>query len=284
MPVVSTGGITIIDVNDGISIVLSKYSHILIADEAGTVPSGNFTNCTTTVTVINGGKDDTANWSFSAVASVGLTGNFAGNVYSVTALSTTVGGVTFTASRAGFPNLVCDFSVEKIKNPNGGIAVILSNENHTFATDDAGTVGSYTGSGTTVQVYEGTFQFNAVSSISAAGQFTVGTPVITTGTITAGARSYSGVTATVAAHSAMNTDQVVITYPISIRRRGATTNITINKTQTLSKAKKGSTGAPGNNGSRGPGFYGSTYDTIETDTASITARIRSIDRVFSNCW
>lgn len=120
-----------------------------------------------------------------------------------------------------------------------GITVTLSNESHTLPSTDTGVVLSYTGSGTTVQVYEGATLLSAVSSITANGQFTIGTPVVVpTGGITVGARSYSGTTATVAVHSAASTstDLISINYPVSLRRSDGTT-ATINRIQTLTKAK-----------------------------------------------
>lgn len=120
-----------------------------------------------------------------------------------------------------------------------GITITLSNESHTLPSTDTGTVLNYTGSGTTVQVYEGTTLLSAVSSITANSQFTIGTPTVSpAGSITVGSRSYSGTTATVGVHSAASTsaDVITITYPISIRRSDSTT-ATINKVQTLTKAK-----------------------------------------------
>lgn len=138
-----------------------------------------------------------------------------------------------------------------------GITVVVSNEAHTLPAASDGTVAAgapYTGSGTTIQVYEGATLLSAVSSISGNSQFTIGTPTqAPASTITVGGRTYAGTTATVAVHSAMvaGADSVTITYPITIRRANGS-NITINKTQTITKAKAGATGSTGATGAQGP--------------------------------
>lgn len=138
-----------------------------------------------------------------------------------------------------------------------GITVVVSNEAHTLPAASDGTVAAgapYTGSGTTIQVYEGATLLSAVSSISGSGQFTIGTPTqAPASTIAVGGRTYAGTTATVAVHSAMvaGTDSVTITYPITIRRANGS-NITIDKTQTITKSKAGATGSTGAQGPAGP--------------------------------
>lgn len=127
------------------------------------------------------------------------------------------------------------------------LTVVVPNNAHTLPAASDGVVASYTGSGTTIQVFEGTTALSAVSSITANGQFTVGTPTqVPASTITVGARSYAGTTATIAQHSAMvaGTDSVVVTYPITVRRTDGTT-VTLSATQTLTKSKAGVKGDAG---------------------------------------
>lgn len=134
------------------------------------------------------------------------------------------------------------------------LTVLTPNNAHTLPASSAGVVASYVGSGTTIQVFEGATALSAVSSITAPGQFTLGTPTQSpASTITVGARSYSDTTATVAQHSAMatGTDSVVITYPITVRRLDGTT-VTISTSQTITKSKAGAAGAPGLQGPAGP--------------------------------
>ena len=134
------------------------------------------------------------------------------------------------------------------------LTVLVPNSAHTLPAASDGTVSSYTGSGTTIQVFEGTTALSAVSSITANGQFTVGTPTqVPASTITVGARSYADTTATVAQHSAMaaGADSVVVTYPITVRRTDGTT-VSLSATQTLTKSKAGAQGVDGAPGPAGP--------------------------------
>lgn len=127
------------------------------------------------------------------------------------------------------------------------LTLLVPNNAHTLPAASDGVVSSYVGSGTTIQVFEGTTALSAVANITANGQFTIGTPTqLPASTITVGARSYSGATATVAQHSAMTagTDAVVVTYPITVRRSDGTT-VTLSATQTLTKSKAGVKGDAG---------------------------------------
>ncbi len=245
MPVVSTGSFTIQDLFDGISIDLSSSSFVVPTDDLGS--GGTFTGCSSTVKIMNGKDDVSSSYTVTAVASVGITGSLSTRTYTVTAMTTDVGTVDFTATRTGFATLTARFTITKARRGGEGLTVVLSNENHTFPANSAGTVSTYVNSGTTIQVFEGSTALTAAASATANGSFTIGTPVISpASTITVGARSYASTTATVAAHSAMaaGTDQLIITYPVSIKRRNGTT-LTINKTQTITKAKQN---APVNRG------------------------------------
>ena len=238
MTVVSTGIFTITDSFDGISIGLSSASFVVPTDDLGS--AGTFTGCASTVKVMNGKDDVTSSYTISVAASVGLTGSLTGTTYTATAMTTETGTVDFTATRTGFATLTARFTISKARRGGDGLTIVLSNENHTFPANSAGTVSTYTNSGTTIQVFEGGTALTAASAASANGSFTIGTPVIApASTITVGARSYASTTATVAAHSAMaaGTDQLSITYPLTIKRRNGTT-VTMNRTQTLTKAKQ----------------------------------------------
>lgn len=122
------------------------------------------------------------------------------------------------------------------------ITPLLTNAAHTVPADTAGAVSSYAGSGTLIQVYEGTTALTYVASLTAPSQFTIGSPVVApSGQITVGARSGTGTTtATVAAHSAMGaaTDTLTITYPVTVRRANGTDS-TLDLVQTITKSKGG---------------------------------------------
>ena len=72
MTVISTGQISIIDVNDGLSAQLSANSVLLPADASGVVTS--YAGAETTFPIIEGGVDTSATWSYAVTA---LTGNLA---------------------------------------------------------------------------------------------------------------------------------------------------------------------------------------------------------------
>lgn len=152
-----------------------------------------------------------------------------------------------------------------------GLSVIVSNESHALSASSTGAVSSYVGSGTTIQVFEGSIALTAVTTLTANGQFTIGTPTQNpASTLTVGAVTYSGTTATVAQHSAMTTasTSVVITYPITIRRANGTT-ATISKVQTITKAKAGTDGTGGTRGSRR--FYLSNHTAWSNVDATTAA-------------
>ena len=238
MSVVSTGLLTITDTYDGIAMTLSSYAFNVPTNDQG--GAGVFTGCATTVKITNGATDLTSLYTITPVSSVGITGSYASNTYTVTAMTTDVGTVDFTATRAGFDTLTARFTVTKSKQGIAGLTIVVTNENHTLPASSAGVVSSYLGSGTNIQVFDGTTALTAISAIAANGQFTIGTPVISpAASITVGTRSYASTTATVAAHSAMasGTDLLTITYPISIRRLNGT-NVTIDRVQTISKSKQ----------------------------------------------
>jgi len=134
-----------------------------------------------------------------------------------------------------------------VKPGSSGITSVLPNGSVSLPADSNGVVSSYTGSGTTIQIYEGStlLQYNTVL---AAGKFTIGTPVVSpSGKIIVGAISGSGTTtATVAAHSAMDsaTDSVQITYPITVQRADGST-VSLSLTQMITKSKQGIQGPQG---------------------------------------
>ena len=134
-----------------------------------------------------------------------------------------------------------------------GLTVVFSNESHTVPASNAGVVSSYVGSGTTVQVFEGTTPLSAVATIAANSQFTVGAPTLApAASMVVGAISHAGTTATVAQHSGMPdaTDVSTITFPISVRRANGTT-VNLSRTQTITKSRTGAAGAAGPQGSQG---------------------------------
>ena len=124
-----------------------------------------------------------------------------------------------------------------------GMTVILSNAAHTLPKTTGGTV-AYTGSGTTIRVYEGATELPYDETGTANGTWKI-TPTATG--ITCGMPiEHSGLYATVPDHSAMAGDTANITYSVSGKRAsGAAFSIEV--TQTFSISLQGATGNAGAN-------------------------------------
>jgi hypothetical protein len=120
----------------------------------------------------------------------------------------------------------------------GALTAILSNGSHTVPTDQNGTNGNYTNSGTEIRVYEGTTELLFDPAWTTAnGQYKI-TAAATS--ITAGTIADSGTFATVGAASAMaaGSDTAKIVYTITGKRSNGTA-FTLTSEQTFSKAKTG---------------------------------------------
>ena len=260
MGVVTTGQITITDLTDGLNLALTKDVILVPSDESG--GNLNLSQSSTIAKVFSGGVDVTNKWTISASFGAGVSGTFTDNTFSLTGLTQDRADVIFTANRPGQSTLTTTLAISKVKkgqegqpgeNGDHGLTVVLTNESHTLSADNNGVVSSYTNSGTSIHVYEGTTELDAISGAGSNGSFSIGTPLQSpTNTLTVGARSYSGKTGIVAQHSAMvsGTDSVVITYPITIRRADGTI-VTLNRTQSITKSKQGAQGVPGAPGSTG---------------------------------
>lgn len=165
---------------------------------------------------------------------------------------------------------------------SSGITISISNTAFTAPADSSGAVSTYTGSGTTIQVFEGSTALTYRTTLGTnASSFTIGTPTLSVANaITVGARSGDGTTtATVANHSAMSNSvsAVVISYPITYNRaNGAQATQTV--TQTITKALAGSIGVRGSRQIYDTNAaYTSTYDfdgdgAIAAGAASYAAR------------
>ena len=126
---------------------------------------------------------------------------------------------------------------------DSALAVIMPNDAHTLPASSAGMVSSYTGSGTTIEVMDGSTKLSASSTATTSAFRITSTSVSPASSITVGAITYSGTTATVAAHSAMgnSNDTVQITYNITAYRANGTA-VNLTKVQTLTKSKEGAAG------------------------------------------
>jgi hypothetical protein len=129
------------------------------------------------------------------------------------------------------------------KSGVSSLQVVLSNEAHTIQANSDGTVptASYTGSGTTIKVYEGQTEltYDGFGIANSTWKITSSASGITSGTLTD-----SGTYLTVGDSSNMTTDAATITYTISGKTSSGTAFSTT-KVQSFSKSKAGVTGATG---------------------------------------
>jgi hypothetical protein len=133
-------------------------------------------------------------------------------------------------------------SVVRVKEGSDALTVILTNEAHTVAAANDGTVSSYAGSGTDIYVYEGATQLDYDGIGTAAGKWTV----TAAGTnVTPGALSDGGNYATMAVVSAMTANQALVTFTISGKKLNGTAFSGITKIQSLTKSIKGADGVSG---------------------------------------
>ena len=140
-----------------------------------------------------------------------------------------------------------------------GYTVVMTNAAHSFTADSSGTVSTYSGSGTSIEVYKGGTELNSVTGTPTAGQFSVS---VSASNITAGTTSVTGNPFTIGDHSNMTADTALITYTLNIENL-----ITGTQKQTFSKSSAGTNGSPGDNGLRFAEGY-VYYNTATTSTPS----------------
>ncbi len=251
-------------------IILTQPAILLPADQSGAVPS--FAGAVCSVSVVQDGQNATAHWAITKT-DTGCTSTLAGNVVTITAMSADVGHVELTATRSGAPAATARISVAKAKTGAGGLSVTLGNESPVLRASSGGAVSSYSGSGCTITALEGAAALTASASATASA-FRIGTiSQSPAGSITVGAVTYTGTTALIGDHSAMSSsvDKVVLTIPVTVYRADGTT-LQFVKTQTISKAKDGASGAAGTNGARGSAnvsrqIAGAAWSNTEAATA-----------------
>lgn len=201
------------------------------------------------------------------------------NVFSYTCATTYSGSpvsieVEVRKDSASGPIVARDeVSIASVRPGADTITVVLSNEAHVVPADSSGGNQVYTGSGTTVQVYQGATLLTFVANGAADTPNTY--KITATGTnVTAGTASgQTTTTASFGSVSGMTADNAYITFDVRVvNSLGKIINIS--KIQSLSKSKQGVMGANGANGTNGTnGVRGSLtmfYKTTNT-LASVTA-------------
>lgn len=104
---------------NAITAMLDNESYTFAASATGVVT--DFSLGESTIKILSGQNDDSANWSVSRVNSAGVTSNLVGKTVSITGFHTNndTGAVTFTATRSGYPTLTKVFSLSKAKGTSG---------------------------------------------------------------------------------------------------------------------------------------------------------------------
>lgn len=142
MSITALGQLTISDLNDGIHGVLSNDSAVIATSSTG--EGGSYSGCSTTMSILVGGVNDTSNWTFTASASEGITGVLNGSTYTVSNLSAAydTGYVDITASKFGTASITKRFSIAKSKagEKGDGFATNL-NKKTSFSDGSSGTWG-----------------------------------------------------------------------------------------------------------------------------------------------
>ena len=155
---------------------------------------------------------------------------------------------TNAASNVVAQDEVTMFGIKPGENGDDAYSMILTNESHSLPATDATTTtaATYTGSGTTIRVYKGTTELEAVTTTPNASQYTVaavGTNINPRGS-SASSVSPSSVSANGAVyndHNGMSQSNATITYTVTTGGGGPT----LVKVQTLSKSIKGENGQDG---------------------------------------
>jgi len=110
---IATGQVTITDLNESYVGMLSNDAHTVstLADGTG----GVYTSVVSTIKVLLGSVDDTANWTVTATPVTGVTGTLSSKTYTVTNMTVDTGYVDMTATKAGQTTIVKRFTITKSK-------------------------------------------------------------------------------------------------------------------------------------------------------------------------
>lgn len=198
--------------------------------------------------------------TFSATA-YNAAGAVVGSVGGVTLTSVTASSATLTkanfvapgatvryvivsasiASTNGSGTLTDTMTVYRGDEGSSAVQAMLTNDSHTIPTDAAGNNGVYTGSGSTIRVFEGTTELDCDGVGTAPGTWAA--TRVGSG-ISPGAITPVGLTAVMDAHTSMTANTATVTVTITGKTLSGG-SFTLTKLQTLSKAKAGSDGERG---------------------------------------
>ena len=216
-----------------------------------TADSTNFTNAYFKFTATGSTFTDETSWTDGSAANTDTATYNIPTTYSATPVTFTV---EVKEGASGSVIATDTLTIASIKpgvtpdTPDDGIdalTVILTNEAHTLPVDTSGGV-TYTGSGTSIRVFEGVTELdhdNTGTALSHYKVITTGSTDITPGSLTGEAANV--LSATFGAHSSITAATALVKYTITGKRAGGTA-FTIIKYQSLSKSVAGVPGTAAN--------------------------------------
>ena len=113
MTIVTTGQITLSDLNDGLNAYLTQEACLVATASDGS--GGNYAIANTTMVIRQGTADVSALWTVTASPGAGVTGALSVRTYSVSAMSVDTGFVDLTASKQGETPITLRFTITKAK-------------------------------------------------------------------------------------------------------------------------------------------------------------------------
>ncbi len=137
---VTSGQLTITDQSDPVNAFISNAAFVIATDSNG--GNGDYSGCATTMSVLLGSADVSADWTVTAAASSGVTGSLSGRTYTVAGMTVDTGYVDLTASALGFTSVTRRFSLSKSKTGAQGtqgpaVSITASRAASFTATDGA---------------------------------------------------------------------------------------------------------------------------------------------------
>jgi hypothetical protein len=152
MPIVSTGQITISDLNDGLNAYLTQEACLISTAQDGT--GGVYTIANTTMVVRQGTADVSTQWTVTASAGSGVTGTLTTRTYQVTAMTVDTGYVDLTASKSGETPITLRFTITKAKQgitgTRGTIATSAATAGTVWSNSEADAAIAAAGGGTPI--------------------------------------------------------------------------------------------------------------------------------------
>lgn len=113
MTIVTTGDITIADLNDGLNAFLTQDACLIATNPDGS--GGNYAIANTTMVIRQGTVDVSSQWTVTAAPGAGVTGSLSVRTYSVSAMSVDTGFVDLTAAKQGETPITLRFTISKAK-------------------------------------------------------------------------------------------------------------------------------------------------------------------------